>query len=181
MTALKKDQGDRRKTGNDKRKRNVGSKESSLQISSRIKKSRKEVMVYKRSIPTSWSRGPERKRGKGPVTQVDKRRLTSSANSSNHSRKNFQQAEASIQERSIGQYNLRHVIQNQLSPDHPEEECRTKGTNTVQRKKIPGAQTLQQEESRLQAAVYSPKSSGAGTGAEEWTIKSSESKTKQSI
>ncbi|GFW80038.1 uncharacterized protein TNCV_984471 [Trichonephila clavipes] len=53
MTGLKEDQGDRRKTGNDKRKRNVGSKESSLQISSWIKKSRKKVMGYKRSIHTS--------------------------------------------------------------------------------------------------------------------------------
>ncbi|GFY52030.1 hypothetical protein TNIN_376021 [Trichonephila inaurata madagascariensis] len=98
MTGLKKDQGDRCKTGNDKRKRNVGSKESSLQISSRIK-SRKEVMVYKRSIHTHG--------------QGDRRENV--------------QAEASIQERSIGQYNLRPVIQNQLSSDHPEEGCRTKG------------------------------------------------------
>ncbi|GFU33801.1 hypothetical protein TNCV_2828221 [Trichonephila clavipes] len=48
MTGLKANQGDRRKTDTDKRKRNVGFKKSSLQISSRIKKNRKEIMGYKR-------------------------------------------------------------------------------------------------------------------------------------
>ncbi|GFY67130.1 hypothetical protein TNIN_165531 [Trichonephila inaurata madagascariensis] len=51
------------------------------------------------------------------------------------------------------------------------------GTSPVQRKKILGAQTLQQEESKVQTAVYTPESSGA----EEWTIKPSESKTGQRI
>ncbi|GFY64938.1 hypothetical protein TNIN_78791 [Trichonephila inaurata madagascariensis] len=106
MTGFKKDQGDRRKADTDKRKRNVGSKESSLQIS-RTKKSRKEVMGYKRPIHTSRSGGPERKRGKGPHRQGDKRRLPSSANYSTHSRKRFRQAEALIEELDIGRYNLR--------------------------------------------------------------------------
>ncbi|GFY52185.1 DDE_Tnp_1_7 domain-containing protein [Trichonephila inaurata madagascariensis] len=52
-------------------------------------------------------RGPERKCSKGPIRQGDKRRLPSSANSS---RKRFRQAEVSIQERDIGQYNLRPRI-----------------------------------------------------------------------
>ncbi|GFX37435.1 hypothetical protein TNCV_3106871 [Trichonephila clavipes] len=69
MTDLKVDQGDRRTTVTDKRKTHVGSKESSLQISSRIKNSRKEVIGYKRSIHASRSGGPERKRGKGPTLQ----------------------------------------------------------------------------------------------------------------
>ncbi|GFS83927.1 uncharacterized protein TNCV_2363581 [Trichonephila clavipes] len=72
MTGLKKDQGDRGKTGNDKCNSNVGSKESSLQICSWTKKSRKEVMGYKRSIHTSRSGGSEGKRSKGPVRQGDK-------------------------------------------------------------------------------------------------------------
>ncbi|GFW76412.1 hypothetical protein TNCV_1581911 [Trichonephila clavipes] len=51
-------------------------------------------------------------------------------------------------------------------------------TSLVQRKMIPGIQTLKQR-SKIQAAVYTPESPRAGTGAEEQTIKLSESKKKQ--
>ncbi|GFY66169.1 hypothetical protein TNIN_18841, partial [Trichonephila inaurata madagascariensis] len=71
--------------------------------------------------------GPERKRGKGPHRQGDKRRLPSSANSSTHSRKRFRQAEALIEELDIGRYNLRLRVKRKLSPDHPEDRCRTNG------------------------------------------------------
>ncbi|GFX61175.1 uncharacterized protein TNCV_4565701 [Trichonephila clavipes] len=62
---------------------------------------RQEVTVYKRSVLSSRSGEPLRKRSKAPVRQGDKRRLshTSSANSSTRSRKRIQQAEAWIQER----------------------------------------------------------------------------------
>ncbi|GFX65632.1 hypothetical protein TNCV_4093271 [Trichonephila clavipes] len=62
MTGLKEDQSERRKS--DKCKRNLGSKESSIQLSNRTKKCWQEVKGYKRSIPTSRLGGPQRKRGK---------------------------------------------------------------------------------------------------------------------
>ncbi|GFW04705.1 uncharacterized protein TNCV_3897571 [Trichonephila clavipes] len=100
-TGLKKDRGDGRTTVTDKRKPHVGSsKESSPQISS-ILKSRKEVIGHKRSVNTSRSGGPERKRSKVPVKQGDKRNLSASANCSNYYRKKFHTAEADI-----GRYTL---------------------------------------------------------------------------
>ncbi|GFY56604.1 hypothetical protein TNIN_237271 [Trichonephila inaurata madagascariensis] len=61
------------------------SKDSWLQMTSKNKKSKEEMMGYKRSINTSRSGGPERKRSKGPIRQGDKRRLPASAHSSTHS------------------------------------------------------------------------------------------------
>ncbi|GFU15192.1 hypothetical protein TNCV_4559051 [Trichonephila clavipes] len=107
MTCLKEDQSDRRTTLTDKRKKHIGSKESSLQINRRIKESRKEVIGYKRSIHTSKSGGPQRKCGKVQVRQGDKRILPLSTNHSNYSRKRFWKAEASIPKIDIGLYNLR--------------------------------------------------------------------------
>ncbi|GFU24327.1 hypothetical protein TNCV_4330121 [Trichonephila clavipes] len=84
-------------------------------------------MGYKRSIHTSRSEGPERKRSKGSVRQGDKRRLLASANSSTHSRKRSRQAEASIQERDIGQYNLRHRIRKEAESRPSRGEMQDQG------------------------------------------------------
>ncbi|GFY68742.1 hypothetical protein TNIN_24261 [Trichonephila inaurata madagascariensis] len=105
-TGLKGDQSDRRKTDSDKRKGNVGSNESSVTGVNKTKKCRQEVTRYKRSIPTSRSGGPQRKRSKGPERQVDKRRVSSSVNSYTPSRKKFWQAETTLQDRDIGPHNL---------------------------------------------------------------------------
>ncbi|GFY58993.1 hypothetical protein TNIN_406521 [Trichonephila inaurata madagascariensis] len=112
---------------------------------------------------------PERKRGKRLVRQGDKRRLPSSAKTSNRSRKRFRQGEASIQERGISQYNLRSRKNTESRSSRG--EMQHQGGPVWPRGRI--NQILQQEELRMQAAVYTPESSGAGTGAEEWTIKPS--------
>ncbi|GFS77549.1 hypothetical protein TNCV_321031 [Trichonephila clavipes] len=108
--SLKEDQGGRRNSDNDKRKRGVGSTESSIQINRRTKKFKQEVMGCKRSIPTSRSGRPQRKHSKGPERQVDKRRVSSSVNSYTPSRKRFRQGETTLQERDIGPYTLRHRV-----------------------------------------------------------------------
>ncbi|GFY49962.1 hypothetical protein TNIN_30651 [Trichonephila inaurata madagascariensis] len=125
------------------------------------------------SIHTSRSGGPERKRGKRLVREADKRRLPSSANSSNHSRKRFRQAEASIQEQGIGQHNLSPRRQKTAESNPTRGEMQDQGEPRQSRGR--GSQTLQQEEAKIRAVVYTPESSEAGTGAEERTIKPSKS------
>ncbi|GFX59202.1 hypothetical protein TNCV_937171 [Trichonephila clavipes] len=61
MTGLKEDQGEGRTKVTNKRKPHVWSQTYSPQVSTRLKKSRKEVIRYKRSIPNSRSGAPGRK------------------------------------------------------------------------------------------------------------------------
>ncbi|GFU78858.1 hypothetical protein TNCV_4491701 [Trichonephila clavipes] len=106
MTGLKADQGERHTKVTNKRRPHVGSSKESLpQKSRRLKKCRKEVIGYKRSI-NSRSGGPERKRGKAPVKQGDKRSLPKSTNSFDNYRKKVRGEEAAMPERDTSRYNL---------------------------------------------------------------------------
>ncbi|GFT43044.1 hypothetical protein TNCV_3768871 [Trichonephila clavipes] len=91
------------------------------------KKCRQEVTGHKRSIHTSGSGGTLRKRSKGPVKQGNKRTLPSSAESSTRSRKGIRKAEALIQERDIGRYNLRPRIQKAAESRSSRGEMRDQG------------------------------------------------------
>ncbi|GFY71238.1 hypothetical protein TNIN_13451 [Trichonephila inaurata madagascariensis] len=105
------------------------SNEALIQGKGKLKKSKKEVIGYKRSI-ISRSGGTERKREKVLINQGNKKRLASSANSIPNFRKR-------VRERKRQGQNKIHVgtiygpgEQTELSPDHPENRLKTKGNQS---------------------------------------------------
>ncbi|GFY74459.1 hypothetical protein TNIN_408141, partial [Trichonephila inaurata madagascariensis] len=64
------------------------------------------VTGCKRRNPSSNSKGPQRKKNRGPERQLNKRGLPSSSNLNCHLNKKLRQSEESIQQREAGPYHL---------------------------------------------------------------------------
>ncbi|GFY79508.1 hypothetical protein TNIN_251 [Trichonephila inaurata madagascariensis] len=88
-------------------KRSIRSKESSIGLYNKTKKSRHEVSGCKRRNPSSRSEGPQRKRNRGPERQLNKRGLPSSSNPKCPLNKKLRQSEVSLHQRETGLYHLR--------------------------------------------------------------------------
>ncbi|GFT60754.1 hypothetical protein TNCV_3286681 [Trichonephila clavipes] len=88
-------QGGKRKSEINKRKRSIRSKKSFIELYNKTK-SRHEATGFKRRNPSSRSVGPQRKRNRGPERQLNKRGLPSSSNSNCPLNKKIQQSEASF-------------------------------------------------------------------------------------
>ncbi|GFT49036.1 hypothetical protein TNCV_3875011 [Trichonephila clavipes] len=102
-----------------------------------LKRSRKEVMGYKRSINLG-SGGPEKERRKMRKELGDKRKLTPSYNSMNHYRKKDRREEATM-----GSVRSRGRKDQQYSP-YSMDQGRSSGQNSSRR----GAQQQQRQEMR---------------------------------
>ncbi|GFT49059.1 hypothetical protein TNCV_3306841 [Trichonephila clavipes] len=106
-----------------------------------LKRSRKEVMGYKRSINLG-SGGPEKERRKMRKELGDKRKLTPSYNSMNHYRKKDRREEATMSGKSTTVWSRGRKDQ-QYSP-YSMDQGRSSGQNSSRR----GAQQQQRQEMR---------------------------------